>query len=129
MAQEEPGPISFGALLAMQEAGPGRWAASAAPATDEPRLFGGLLIAQAIAAASAGTRRCHALHAFYIGVGATTQPFELRIDTMRDGGSFATRRAEVWQGERLLLAGITSHHDGDAGSDVHAAMPGPAAAR
>ena len=63
------------------------------------------------------------MHAFYTGIGATGRPFDVRIDTVRDGGSFATRRAEVWQDGRLLLAGMTSHHDGDEGSDAHAAMP------
>ena len=56
------------------------------------------------------------MHAFFIGVGEMEAPFDLTLERTRDGGSFATRRVEIRQGGRLLLAGHSSHHDGD-GSD------------
>ncbi len=98
-------------------------AAPAVPRTDEPRLFGGVLIGQAIVAGSAGTRRCHALHGFFIGVGAMEVPFDVAVERTRDGGSFATRQTEIRQGEKLLWAGLSSHHDGDEGPEHAMAMP------
>ncbi len=99
------------------------WTAPGVPRTDEPRLFGGVLIAQAILAASAGAPACHALHAFFIGVGEKEQPFDIAVTRTRDGRSFATRQFEITQAERLLLAGYSSHHDGDAGPAHQADMP------
>ncbi len=103
--------------------GQSAWIAPGAPATDEPRLFGGVLIGQAIAAASLGTRRCHALHGLFISVGFKEQPFQIAVDRTRDGGSFSSRRVEIRQHDRLLFAGYSSHHDGDQGPEHQAAMP------
>ena len=110
-------------LYALTPAGDGRWRAPGVPRTDEQRLYGGLLIGHAIAAASAGTRRCHALHALFIGAGERGASFDVHVERTRDGGSFASRRVEVRQGEQLLLAGYTSHHDGDDGPAYQRAMP------
>ncbi len=101
----------------------GCWIAPGAPQTDEPRLFGGMLIGQAIVAASAGTKACHSLHALFISVGKKAAPFDISIEPTRDGRSFATRRVEIRQRDLLLLAGHTSHHDGDEGPDHQFAMP------
>ncbi len=110
-------------LFALEPAGDGVWRAPGVPKMDEQRLYGGLLIGHAIAAASADTRRCHALHALFVGSGERGAPFEVHVERMRDGGSFASRRVEVRQGEQLLLAGYTSHHDGDDGPAYQRAMP------
>lgn len=115
--------MTFDDMLALLPAVAGQWTAPAALQTDEKRLFGGLLIAQAIVAASRQTRRCHAMHAFFIGVGAMGTPFDIVVEPTRDGTSFATRRFEIRQGERLLLAGHSSHHDGDAGPEHQSTMP------
>ncbi len=103
--------------------GAARWTAPGTPPTEEARLFGGLLIGQAIVAASAATKACHSLHALFIGVGGKSAPFDIEVQRTRDGNSFATRRVEIRQGDRLLLAGYTSHHDGDDGPDYQSAMP------
>ncbi len=109
-------------LFALSPAHDG-WTAPAAPRTAEPRLFGGMLIGQAIVAASWQTRHCHSLHAYFIGVGAMERTFDVAVEHTRDGGSFATRRFEIRQDARLLLAGHSSHHDGDAGPDHQSEMP------
>ncbi len=114
--------MTFDELFALQPAATG-WIAPATPRTDEPRLFGGVLIGQAIIAASAGTRRCHALHGFFISVGSMEQAFEIAVERTRDGGSFATRRVEIRQADSLLWTGLSSHHDGDAGPEHAMVMP------
>ncbi len=115
--------MTFDDLFALEPAGTDRWIAPGAPLTDERCVFGGLVIGQAIIAASFQTRRCHALHAFFIGMGAKQVPFEIAIERTRDGGSFSTRGIQIHQGERLLLAGYSSHHDGNDGPEHQAAMP------
>ena len=101
-----PDTVTSGELLALTDAGGGHLAAPAAPRTDEPRLFGGLLVAQAILAASRDTRRCHALHALFIGVGEMEAGFGIVVERTRDGGSFATRRMEIRQGRAAAVGGL-----------------------
>ncbi len=115
--------MRFNDLLALAPVSDTSWTAPGVPPTDEPRLFGGVLIAHAVLAASAGAPACHALHAFFIGVGSKEQAFDIGIVRTRDGRSFATRQFEITQAERLLLAGHSSHHDGDAGPEHQAEMP------
>ena len=115
--------MDFDVLFALSPNAEATWTAPSAPRTSEPRLFGGLLVAQAIMAASQQTRRCHSLHAYFIGVGEMEQPFDVAVERVRDGGSFATRRFEIRQHERLLLAGHSSHHEGDDGPEHQSDMP------
>ncbi len=115
--------MTFDDLFRLTPDGPGRWIAPGAPPTDERCVFGGLVVGQAIIAASAETRRCHSLHAYFIGMGAKQQPFEIAVEPTRDGGSFSTRQTEVRQEGRLLLAAYTSHHDGNAGPEHQDGMP------
>ena len=115
--------MSFDELFALAPAGADRWTAPQPPQTDEPRLFGGLLLGHAIVAASMGTTRCHALHALFIGAGSKAAAMELAVTRTRDGRSYATRQVELRQEERLLLTGLTSHHEGDEGPEHQIQMP------
>ena len=114
--------MTFDELFTLTGSG-GGLTGPAVPRTHEPRLYGGVLIGQAIVAASAGTRRCHALHGFFIGVGLMQMPFDIAVERTRDGGSFSTRRVEIRQSDKLLWAGYSSHHDGDEGPSHAMAMP------
>ncbi len=115
--------MTFDDLFRLIPDGPGRWIAPGAPPTDERCVFGGLVVGQAIIAASAHTRRCHSMHAYFIGMGAKQQLFEILVDPTRDGGSFSTRQTEVRQQGRLLLAAYSSHHDGNTGPEHQDAIP------
>ena len=114
---------SFETLFALSPDGADLWSAPGAPDTDEKRLYGGLLLGQAVAAASAGTRRCHALHALFLRAGHKRVPFLIDVERTRDGRSFSARRIKIRQGEQVLLEAYSSHHDGDRGPDRHSAMP------
>ena len=95
----------------------------AAPRTDERLLFGGLLLAQAIAAATLDGPRCHSIHALFVDVGWMDESFDVAVENLRQGRSFTMRRIEIRQRDRLLLAGFTSHHSGDAGPTRQISMP------
>ncbi|MBV9994590.1 MAG: thioesterase family protein [Caulobacteraceae bacterium] len=71
------------------------------------RLFGGQLVAQALAAATRTVRderRVHSLHAYFIRAGVTTSPLEFAVAEDADGGSLSFRRVLVSQDERPLLS-------------------------
>ena len=96
-----------------------------------PRLFGGELLAQSIAAASrtANGRRCHALHAQFLLGGDPVKPVEYQVRGLRDGRRFAQRQVTAWQrGREILLATVSFAAGSDDGREhQHEAMPSVAA--
>lgn len=68
--------------------------------------YGGLLLAQALAAATLETPVDfvpRSLHAYFIGVGRDEDPVDLHVTSIGDSRSTAWRRIDVTQGGRLLL--------------------------
>src|SRR5688500_9059872 len=66
----------------------------------EGRLFGGLVAAQAVMAASATAPRgdLHSLHAYFLRPGAHGAPIRFVVHRIRDGRTFTTRRVVAHQG-------------------------------
>jgi acyl-CoA thioesterase-2 len=70
-----------------------------------PRIFGGLVIAQALMAAyrTVPDRICHSLHAYFIRPGDVNAPVLYEVERARDGGTFTTRRvAAIQHGEQIF---------------------------
>jgi len=83
------------------------------------RIFGGQVIAQALAAAY-GTvegRLCHSLHAYFIRAGDPSIPVIYQVDRARDGGSFTTRRVIAVQHGKQILNMSASFHVDEGGWD------------
>lgn len=81
------------------------------------RIFGGHVIAQALAAAyrTVEGRMCHSLHAYFIRPGDPSIPVIYTVDRARDGGSFTTRRVVAIQRGRQILNMSTSFHNDEDG--------------
>ena len=76
-----------------------------APADWGPRIFGGLVIGQALVAAyrTVEERICHSLHCYFIRPGDPAVPILYEVDRARDGKSFTTRRVTAIQhGEQIF---------------------------
>jgi len=71
----------------------------------EGRLFGGLVAAQAVQAASATVERgdLHSLHAYFLRPGAHGVPIRFVVHRIRDGKTFTTRRVVAHQGGEAIL--------------------------
>jgi acyl-CoA thioesterase-2 len=70
-----------------------------------PQVFGGQVIAQALAAASATVdgREVHSLHAYFLRRGDVAAPIVYQVERPRDGASFSSRRVSATQhGEEIL---------------------------
>ena len=101
-----------------------------APADQGPRIFGGLVIAQALLAAyrTVETRVCHSLHCYFIRPGDPTVPILYDVDRARDGNSFTTRRVTAIQhGAQIfnLAASFQEVEDGFEHQDEAPAVPRP----
>ncbi|NOD91502.1 acyl-CoA thioesterase II [Ruegeria sp. HKCCD4884] len=89
------------------------------------RIFGGQVIAQALAAAyrTVDDRLCHSLHAYFIRPGDPEIPVIYQVDRARDGGSFTTRRVVAIQHGKQILNMSASFHVQDEGWDHQHPMP------
>ncbi len=76
-----------------------------------PRLFGGQVLGQALAAASRTVdedRPCHSLHAYFLRPGSPSTPVLYSVDRIRDGRSFTTRRiVAVQNGEAIFSMDVS----------------------
>ena len=89
------------------------------------RIFGGHVIAQALAAAyrTVPERLCHSLHAYFIRPGDPSIPVIYQVDRARDGGSFTTRRVVAIQHGKQILNMSASFHIEEDGWEYQHAMP------
>src|SRR5262245_60297630 len=91
-------------LLDLHTVGPGQFAGP--PERDaRTRVFGGHVLAQALAAAcfTVDGRACHSLHGYFLRPGKPGRPIDYEVQAMRDGHSFATRKVVAVQRDEPTL--------------------------
>ncbi|BBY26681.1 acyl-CoA thioesterase [Mycolicibacterium sediminis] len=84
------------------------------------RLFGGLIAAQALAAAGATVepdKLPQSLHLYFVRGGEYGVDVELRVERTRDGRSFDTRRVTAVQHGKVILEMIASFHRAEVAAD------------
>jgi acyl-CoA thioesterase-2 len=97
-----------------------------APSNQGPRIFGGLVIAQALLAAyrTVESRLCHSLHCYFIRPGDPSVPILYDVDRARDGKSFTTRRVTAIQHGAQIFNLAASFQDLENGIEHQDPMPG-----
>ena len=75
------------------------------------RIYGGQVIGQALVAASRTveeSRHAHSLHGYFLRAGDTSIPILFKVDRIRDGKSFTTRRVvAIQRGEPIFAMSIS----------------------
>jgi len=82
------------------------------------RLFGGQVLAQALAAATktvAAERFCHSLHGYFLRPGSADVPVIYKVEQIRDGQSFTTRRIVAVQNGEAIFSMDASFHRSEPG--------------
>lgn len=90
------------------------------------RVFGGQVLGQSLHAAYRtidDDRMCHSLHGYFILPGDVSQPIIYDVDTLRDGGSFSTRRVTARQKGRAIFIMAASFHKKKDGLTHQIDMP------
>ncbi|MGE0218397.1 acyl-CoA thioesterase [Mycolicibacterium sp.] len=100
----------------------------AAQAADGPgtRLFGGLIAAQALAAAGATVepaKRPHSFHLYFVRGGRYGLDVELHVERTRNGRAFDTRLVTAVQDHVVILEMIASFHRPEPDADLHPVAP------
>jgi acyl-CoA thioesterase II len=90
------------------------------------RVFGGQVLAQSLHAAYKtvpSDRILHSIHGYFILAGDINQPIIYDVESLRDGGSFATRRAIARQKGRPIFNMAASFQTQSEGLDHQVEMP------
>jgi acyl-CoA thioesterase-2 len=89
------------------------------------RVFGGQVIAQALAAAirTVDRRPPHSMHAYFLLPGDPKVPIIYDVDRIRDGRSFTTRNVTARQHGHPIFSMLVSFHADEDGLDHQAPMP------
>lgn len=83
-------------------------------------LFGGLIAAQAVVAASRTVppaHRIHSLHSHFILAGDGRKPIVFQVTRTRDGGSMTTRQVAVTQDNEVIFLMTASFHKDEPGPE------------
>ncbi len=88
------------------------------------RVFGGLVVAQALVAAARTVpdMAAHSLHAYFLLGGDPAIPIVYQVERLRDGRSFATRRCTAIQHGKIIFELAASFHNFEPGLE-HAFAP------
>ncbi|WP_431167141.1 acyl-CoA thioesterase [Tenacibaculum halocynthiae] len=85
-----------------------------------PNVFGGQVLAQALNAAYRTTpkeRILHSLHSYFLEAGNLEVPITYNVQTIRDGGSFSTRRVTAHQNDKTIFILACSFHKVEEGHE------------
>jgi acyl-CoA thioesterase-2 len=100
---------------------------SGPPSSDtRSRVFGGQVLAQALAAACFTAPEgwpCHSLHAYFLRPGKPGRPIDYEVAAMRDGQSFATRKVVAVQRDEVNLELIASFQQDEPAPEHQPDMP------
>jgi len=101
-----------------------------APRDQGPRIFGGLVIGQALLAGYGTVENsvCHSIHCYFLRPGDPQVPILYEVDRARDGRTFTARRVTAIQhGEQIfnLAASFAHPETGFEHQDPMPEVPGP----
>ena len=104
------------ASLEIEEIGSGRYTAANVP-MEHRRIFGGQLLAQAVAVAThtAPGKQLKSLHVTFPREGDLAARLAFKVESIHDGRSFATRWIVATQNDRPVLTALVSLHIEETG--------------
>ncbi|MGY4372759.1 acyl-CoA thioesterase [Bradyrhizobium sp. i1.3.6] len=89
-------------------------------------VFGGQFVAQALSAAQQTVREdqaAHSVHGYFLQAGDERKPVTYKVERIRDGKSFATRRVDAIQDDRTVFTLTASFQREEAGLEHQDLMP------
>ena len=96
------------------------------PSSDWDSVYGGQVIAQAMVAASntiPSDRKAHSLHGYFLRPGNPEIPILYKVDPLRDGKSFTTRRVLATQKGEAIFTLAASFQVEEEGLEHQVDMP------
>ena len=100
-------PVSIAAMLELDLVARDRFRSRYNQPNVYGALFGGQIVAQALAAADVTVgeeREVHSLHAYFLRAGKNSAPIDFDVERVRDGRRFSSRRVLAIQDSKTLLS-------------------------
>lgn len=116
-------PLDLSRIFELEPHGPDTFVGESPP-YEWGRIYGGLVIAQALWAATQTVRDDHAvhsLHAYFILGGELSEPVRYEVDRVRNGRSFTTRRVVARQSGGAILTLACSYQGAEEGPEDQSA--------
>ena len=121
---DERVPADVRGIFELESHGPDVWVGDS-PAYPWGRIYGGLVVAQALWAATQTVRpehAVHSLHAYFILGGDLSEPVRYEVDRVRNGRSFTTRRVAARQSGGAILTLGCSFQVQESGPQAQSAV-------
>ncbi len=116
-------PLDLSRVFELEPHGPDTYVGESPP-YEWGRIYGGLVIAQALWAATDTVRpehAVHSLHAYFILGGELSEPVRYEVDRVRNGRSFTTRRVVARQSGGAILTLACSFQAPEQGPEAQSA--------
>lgn len=116
-------PLDLSRVFELEPHGPDTYVGESPP-YPWGRIYGGLVIAQALWAATQTVRDdhgLHSLHAYFILGGELSEPVRYEVDRVRNGRSFTTRRVVARQSAGAILTLACSFQVAEGGPESQSA--------
>lgn len=126
---EARSPLLMSSLLAVEQLSAATFRGATtelATARRYPRLFGGLVVAQALRAAQLTTpadHDAHSLHGLFLSAGTYGPPVEYSVEQLRDGSAFSARRVTAVQEGRAVFSMLASLQRPEPGPEYQSPAP------
>jgi acyl-CoA thioesterase-2 len=118
--------LQFRAMMELSAHGPDTYV-GAGPRYPWDGLYGGQIVAQALAAAALTVKPAflpHSLHAYFLRMGDADEPVRFEVERLRDGGTFAARQVVARQSTGAILNMSASFQvEGPPTMDIQLAEP------
>lgn len=119
-----PTAFSIDRIFELEPHGSDVWVGDS-PAYPWGRIFGGLVIAQAMLAATktvAAEHIVHSLHGYFILGGDPREPVRYEVTRLRNGRSFTTRQVTARQSGGAIFTMSCSYQGGESGAETQTAI-------
>jgi acyl-CoA thioesterase-2 len=124
--------VALADVLDLEPVGDDSWRAWTPPGSNRPDIYGGQVAGQALRAATLTVGPDHlpnSAHCYFLRRGRPDLPLDVRVDRVRSGRTYATRRVGVHQDGRVIFEMLASFHTDEPGREheqrMPAGVPGP----
>jgi acyl-CoA thioesterase II len=118
--------VTLATILDVEAIEDGTWRAWTPPGTPRPDIFGGQVAGQALRAASLTVADEHlpnSVHCYFLRRGQRDLPLEIRVERVRGGRTYSSRRVDVRQDDKTIFAMLASFHAEEPGPEYDHSMP------
>jgi acyl-CoA thioesterase II len=118
--------VTLATILDVEAIDDDTWRAWTPPGTHRQDIFGGQVAGQALRAAGLTVAAEHlpnSVHCYFLRRGQRDLPLEIRVERVRGGRTYTSRRVDVRQQDKTIFAMLASFHAEEPGPEYDHAMP------